>query len=52
VNRADQVQQAHASADKPFVCRPDGKVAFGFSLFRGKRSNMEDFHHAQVRHKS
>lgn len=30
------------------VCRPDGKVAYGFSLFRGKRSNMEDFHHAQV----
>ena len=28
--------------------RPDGKVAYGFSLFRGKRSNMEDFHHAQV----
>lgn len=29
-------------------CRPDGKVAYGYSLFRGKRSNMEDFHHAQV----
>jgi hypothetical protein len=30
------------------VHRPDGKVAFGYSLFRGKRSNMEDFHQAQV----
>jgi hypothetical protein len=29
-------------------CRPDGKVSFGYSLMRGKRSNMEDFHHAQV----
>lgn len=29
-------------------CRPDGKVAYGYSLFRGNRSNMEDFHHAQV----
>lgn len=31
-----------------YVYRPDGKVAFGYSLFRGKRSNMEDFHQAQV----
>lgn len=31
------------------LCRPDGKVSYGYSLMRGKRSNMEDFHHAQVR---
>lgn len=29
--------------------RPDGKVSYGYALLRGKRSNMEDFHHAQVR---
>lgn len=29
--------------------RPDGKVSYGFSLLRGKRSNMEDFHHAQFK---
>jgi hypothetical protein len=23
-------------------------VSYGYSLLRGKRSNMEDFHHAQV----
>lgn len=28
--------------------REDGRVSFGFSLMRGKRPNMEDFHHAQV----
>lgn len=26
--------------------RPDGKVSYGFSLLRGKRSSMEDFHQA------
>eukprot|EP00775_Hariotina_reticulata_P010325 gene10325-10482_t len=29
--------------------RPDGKVSYGYSLLRGKRSNMEDFHHAQFK---
>ncbi|WIA09237.1 hypothetical protein OEZ85_008645 [Tetradesmus obliquus] len=29
--------------------RPDGKVSYGYSLMRGKRSNMEDFHHAQFK---
>ena len=28
--------------------REDGRVSFGFSLMRGKRPNMEDFHHAEV----
>ena len=28
--------------------REDGQVSFGFSLMRGKRPNMEDFHHAEV----
>jgi hypothetical protein len=28
--------------------REDGHVSFGFSLMRGKRPNMEDFHHAEV----
>lgn len=30
-------------------CRADGKVTFGYSLMRGKRQSMEDFHYAQVR---
>eukprot|EP00877_Chromochloris_zofingiensis_P001081 jgi/Chrzof1/10974/Cz05g19070.t1 len=29
--------------------RPDGKVSYGYALLRGKRSNMEDFHHAQFK---
>lgn len=29
--------------------RDDGKVSFGYSLMRGKRSNMEDCHYAQFR---
>lgn len=29
--------------------RADGRVSYGFSLLRGKRSNMEDFHHAQFK---
>lgn len=29
--------------------RPDGRVSFGFSLMRGKRPGMEDFHHAEFK---
>lgn len=29
--------------------REDGKVMYGYALLRGKRSNMEDFHHAQFK---
>lgn len=29
--------------------REDGKVSYGYSLLRGKRSNMEDFHHSQFK---
>lgn len=32
--------------------REDGKVSFGFSLMRGKRANMEDFHHAMYKRDS
>jgi hypothetical protein len=28
--------------------RDDGIVACGFSLMRGKRPHMEDYHHAEV----
>ncbi len=27
----------------------DAIVTFGYSLLKGKRPNMEDFHHAEVR---
>ena len=30
-------------------CRPDKKVEYGYSLMRGKRQSMEDYHHAEVR---
>jgi hypothetical protein len=32
-----------------FHPRPDGQVAYGYSLMRGRRATMEDFHHAAVR---
>lgn len=49
-----QLEQVHGTPPhiKPQTggaVRPDGKVAFGYSLFRGKRSNMEDFHQAQFK---
>ncbi len=28
--------------------REDGLVSFGYSLLKGKRPNMEDYHHAEV----
>lgn len=40
---------AHTKPQSGGAVRPDGKVAYGYSLFRGNRSNMEDFHHAQFK---
>ncbi len=34
--------------DRLSAHRECGRVSFGYSLMRGKRQNMEDFHHAQV----
>eukprot|EP00878_Enallax_costatus_P013420 GHUV01014034.1.p1 GENE.GHUV01014034.1~~GHUV01014034.1.p1 ORF type:complete len:277 (+),score=54.61 GHUV01014034.1:429-1259(+) len=44
---AAPVQPVQGSQQQWSACRPDGKVSYGFSLLRGKRSTMEDFHHAK-----
>jgi hypothetical protein len=33
----------------PLSTRSDGQIAYGYSLMRGRRATMEDFHHAAVR---
>lgn len=40
----------HAHTHHLASCREDGRIIGGYHLLRGKRPNMEDFHHCQARH--
>jgi len=46
---ADGFNTSASSSASGGEAREDGKVAFGFSLMRGKRGTMEDVHFAQFR---